>query len=202
MTINELRKQFPDEAACRLFFESMIWPSGRVCPHCGSLKSWAIKSKYARKGLYECGGCRLQFTVTTKTPLHSTKLPLWTWLLTMYLMSNSSKGISSVILGKLIGTTQKTAWKLGHAIRAMMALVPTETPLLMGIVELDEKYLGGRPRFQEGVKHKRRAVQVHLSSVLPLQLHGKDQLKPPLLLMLGRVRFALLLRRPLIRPRT
>jgi hypothetical protein len=72
----------------------------------------------------------------------------------MYLIANSSKGISSVVLGRLIGTKQPTAWKLGHAIRAMMAFVPTELPRLMGVVELDEKYLGGRPRFQEGVKHK------------------------------------------------
>jgi transposase-like protein len=154
MTINELRKQFPDEASCRLFFESMIWLSGRACPHCESLKSWMIKGQSARMGLYECGKCGLQFTVTTKTPMHSTKLPLWTWLLAMYLMASSSKGISSVILGRLIGTTQKTAWKLGHAIRAMMTSVPTELPLLLGVVELDEKYLGGSPRFQEGVKHK------------------------------------------------
>lgn len=154
MTINELRKQFPDEASCRLFFESMIWSSGRACPHCDCLKSWMIKGQSARKGLYECGKCGLQFTVTTKTPMHSTKLPLWTWLLSMYLIGSSSKGISSVVLGRLIGTTQKTAWKLGHAIRAMMSSVPAELPLLLGVVELDEKYLGGRPRFQEGVKHK------------------------------------------------
>lgn len=154
MTISELRKQFPDETSCRLFFESVIWASGRACPHCGSMKSWAIKGQSAREGLFECGSCELQFTVTTKTPMHSTKLSLWTWLVAMYLISSSSKGISSVILGSLIGTTQKTAWKLGHAIRAMMAAVPTEPPLLMGVVELDEKYLGGRPRFQEGVKHK------------------------------------------------
>ena len=154
MTINELRKQYPDEASCRQFFESTIWANGRFCPHCGSEKSWCIKGNSVRAGLYECGGCGLQFTVTTKTPMHSTKLPLWTWLLAMYLIANSSKGISSVVLGRLIGTKQPTAWKLGHAIRAMMALVPTELPRLMGVVELDEKYLGGRPRFQEGVKHK------------------------------------------------
>ncbi len=154
MTINELRKQFPDEMSCRLFFESMIWSSGRVCPHCESAKSWMIKGQSAREGLYECGRCGLQFTVTTQTPMHSTKLPLWTWLLAMYLIGSSSKGISSVVLGRLIGTTPKTAWKVGHAIRAMMASVPAELPLLMGVVELDEKYLGGRPRFQKGVKHK------------------------------------------------
>ena len=154
MDIKKLQKQFPDETSCRLFFESMIWSSGRVCPHCGSTKSWAIQGQSARAGLYECSKCGLQFTVTTKTPMHSTKLPLCTWLLAMYVMASSSKGVSSVVLGRLIGTRQKTAWKLGHAVRAMMALVPTELPLLMGVVELDEKYLGGRPRFQEGVKHK------------------------------------------------
>jgi transposase-like protein len=155
MTINELRKQFPDEYACRQFFESVLWPVGRTCPHCGSTQSWALRSASVRDGLYQCGECRLQFTVTTKTPLHSTKLPLWTWLLAMYLMSSSSKGISSVILARLVGTTQKTAWKVGHAIRALMASVTAEVPLLQGTVELDEKYLGGSPRFQEGVTHKR-----------------------------------------------
>ena len=154
MTITKLRKQFPDEASCRQFFETIIWASGRTCPHCDGEKSWPIKAETVRVGLYECAGCGLQFTVTTKTPMHSTKLPLWTWLLAMYLITSSSKGISSVVLGRLLGTTQKTAWKLGHAIRALMASVPTELPQLMGIVELDEKYLGGRPRFQEGVKHK------------------------------------------------
>ena len=152
MDLKALKKQYPDEATCRSFFESVIWSQGRTCPHCGSVKSWTIKGR--RDGLYECASCGLQFTVTTKTPMHSTKLPLLTWLTAMYLIGNSSKGISSVVLGRLVGTTQKTAWKLGHAIRAMMAAVPTELPLLMGVVELDEKYLGGRPRFQEGVKHK------------------------------------------------
>ena len=154
MDLNELKKLYPDEASCRSFFESIIWSSGRTCPHCGSVKSWSIKGESARYGLYECGRCGLQFTVTTKTPMHSTKLPLLTWLTGMYLIANSSKGISSVVLARLIGTRQKTAWKLGHAIRAMMAEVPTELPRLMGVVELDEKYLGGRPRFQEGVRHK------------------------------------------------
>ena len=154
MDIDELKKQYPDEAACRSFFESIIWSSGRICPHCRGVKSWAIKGESARDGLYECSNCHIQFTVTTMTPMHSTKLPLLTWLTAMYMIANSSKGISSVVLGRLIGVRQKTAWKLGHAIRALMAAVPTELPRLMGVVELDEKYLGGKPRFKEGVKHK------------------------------------------------
>jgi hypothetical protein len=52
--------------------------------------------------------------------MHSTKLPLWKWLLAIYYILNSSKGISSVFLSRLIGVKQSTAWKMGHAIRLMM----------------------------------------------------------------------------------
>ncbi len=93
--------------------------------------------------------------MTTKTPMHGTKLPLRTWLLAMYFLINSSKGVSSVFLAKWLGVNQKTAWKIGHAIRAMMAAHAASLGLLDGIVELDEKYLGGKPRFQRGVKHPR-----------------------------------------------
>ena len=155
MNIQEFRKQFPDEKTCHRYLEQMIWPSGRICPHCGGSKSWSISAEGKRFGLYECTACGKQFTVTTKTPLHSTKLPLQTWMMAMYFMVNSSKGISSVFLAKWIGTSQKTAWKVGHAVRALMASQADAMLGLTGIVELDEKYLGGKPRYQRDVKHKR-----------------------------------------------
>jgi len=103
MNLNQFRNKFPNEVACRKYLEKVIWPSGRVCPHFGCLGSWRIKGESTRPGLYECNGCTGQFTVTTKTPLHGTKLPLRTWLLAMYFMINSSKGISSVFLAKWLG---------------------------------------------------------------------------------------------------
>ena len=87
--------------------------------------------------------------------MHSTKLPLWKWLLAMYYMINSSKGISSVFLAKWVGISQKSAWKLGHAVREMMDPGAEIVPALRGMVELDEKYVGGKPRYQQGIKHKR-----------------------------------------------
>jgi len=155
MNINEFRNLFPDEEICRQYLEKVIWHQGRVCPHCGNLKSWLLSGPSSRKGLYECAGCGKQFTITTKTPLHSTKLPLRTWLMAMYFMVNSSKGISSVYLAKWLGVRQKTAWKVGHAIRAMMKAHGDAIGPLDGIVELDEKYLGGKPRFEQGVVHAR-----------------------------------------------
>ena len=154
MNIDKLKKQFPNEGSCRQYFESVIWANGRQCPHCQCEKSYLLKGASVRPGTYECARCKRQFTITTKTPMHSTKLSLWTWLQAIYYIVNSSKGISSVILAQWLGVSQPTAWKMGHAIREMM--IPTsENTALSGIVELDEKYFGGKPRYQPGVVHKR-----------------------------------------------
>lgn len=155
MNIDQLRERFPDENSCRKFFESVLWNFGRLCPHCYCEKSYHLSGDSVRPGLYECSKCKAQFTVTTKTPMHSTKLPLWKWMLAIYFVINSSKGISSVYLAKLVGISQKSAWKIGHAIRKMMDSGTELIPPLSGIVELDEKYVGGKPRYQKGVVHKR-----------------------------------------------
>jgi hypothetical protein len=105
-------------------------------------------------GLRECRDCQRQYTVTTKTPLHATKLSLWTWIAGMYLVVTSSKGISSVVMSRLLGTTQATAWRLGHAIREMTH--DRDGLPLSGLVEIDMKYLGGAPkRRKDGQKSKR-----------------------------------------------
>lgn len=147
-SFEDLRVAFPNDRACRQLLESIIWRRGRFCPHCGGLKTWAIRGKTARYGLYECAYCHHQFTVTTRTPLHATKLPLKKWIQAFFLVLTSSKGISSVVLARLLGVNQKTAWKMGHAIREMMDLRQEEGPALDGIVEADEKFIGGRPKFK------------------------------------------------------
>lgn len=155
MNVEELRHHFPNEASCRAFFESVIWPDGPVCPHCHGKKAWAFRSPKVRAGLYECADCAKQFTVTTKTAFHGTKLSLWIWLQAMYSLIFSSKGASSVFIAQWLGISQKSAWKMLHALRTIMAIHQSALPKLQGIVELDEKYLGGKPRYQPGVKHKR-----------------------------------------------
>ena len=170
MTIDELKEMLPTEQACRCYLGQAIWRDGRVCPHCGCLDSWALNGKTTRPGLYECSGCHGHFTVTTKTPMHSTKLPLWIWILAMYYILGSSKGVSSVILSRLLGIPQKSAWKVGHAIREMMDMSHETFPAVGGVVEIDEKYLGGKPRKEKGVTNKR----------------GKGTEKQPILVLVER----------------
>ncbi|TNM60130.1 IS1595 family transposase [Aliirhizobium smilacinae] len=147
-TIDDMIAAFQDEEQCRRLLESMVWRNGRICPACGYKRSIAIAGRdtgrgRARPGLYQCssGDCRFQFTVTARTPLHATKLPLRTWLKGMWLLLQSDKGLSSVRLAEALGVSQPTAWRMGHALRLMVA----REHMLNGTVEVDHFYLGRRP---------------------------------------------------------
>lgn len=148
-TVNHMAAAFQDEETCRRLLENMVWPKGRFCPHCGSVRTTAVAGrdmgKKARPGLYQCSelACRRQFTATTKTPLHATKLPLRTWLTGFWMQLHSDKGISSVRLAEAVGVTQSTAWRMGHAFRVLMA---NHEAKLGGIVEADDVKIGGKPR--------------------------------------------------------
>lgn len=178
MNIDQLRDQLPNEDHCREFFEKMIWPYGRYCPHCACEKSYAISGSSVRPGLYECSRCKRQFTVTTKTPMHSTKLPLWKWLLLLYYILNSSKGVSSKVIARLVGISQPTAWKVGHAIRKMMDNWSMQLPPLKGIIEMDEKFFGGNPRFHYGQRREPKNATEKQRILIVTERKGQAFLAP------------------------
>lgn len=156
-SVRDVWRKMPTQRHARLFLENAIWGDDRFCPHCGSLNWRPLHSESVRPGLYRCveRQCRSQFTVTTRTPLHATKLDLRIWIAAMFLVLTSSKGISSVVMARLLGVNQKTAWKLGHAIRELMDDREGMAGCLSGVVEVDEAFVGGKPKFRHGVKNKR-----------------------------------------------
>ncbi len=162
-TASDMMEAFTDEATCRQILEAMVWPEERYCPFCGSLRSYALVDRdhgcKARPGLYQCAEkeCRAQFTVTTRTPLHATKLRLSVWLKAIWLSLQTDKGMSSPRLAELVGVTQATAWRMGHVIRLMMA----STRRLDGLVEADEVMVGGKPRKNPADPDARRNKQGH-----------------------------------------
>lgn len=137
---------FTDEEAAREHMEAMMWPAGRVCPHCGSVEnSTELKGKSTRPGVYKCRDCAKPFTVTVGTVYERSKIPLNKWLLATHLMVSSKKGISAHQLWRLLGFgSYRTAWFMAHRIREGM----TQSGMLppMGgpgsIVEVDETYFG------------------------------------------------------------
>lgn len=144
LSLREFHALFSDERTARAWFEAARWPDGPVCPRCGATDRASWISTRARWG---CGGCGLQYSVMSYTPMHRSHIPLLVWAQAIYLMVTSSKGISSLKLSEVLGLSYRSAWFLAHRIRAMMAAdLEAGSPLLQGLVEIDETYAGARPR--------------------------------------------------------
>lgn len=151
INFSDLAKHFADEGAARELLESIQWPNGPICPHCGviggayKLSPKPDSKRPVREGVYKCKDCRKQFTVTVGTIFEGSRIPLHKWLMAIYLMCSSKKGISAHQLHRTLDITYKSAWFMAHRIRYAM----TQPPLvdkLKGIVEADETYIGGKKR--------------------------------------------------------
>ncbi|WP_363349420.1 IS1595 family transposase [Methylocystis echinoides] len=134
---------FHDEAAAFAHLESVLWPEGPVCPHCGSVSGKHYDLHKTRMGLRKCSDCRKQFTVKVGTVFESAHIPLNKMLQAVYLMTSSKKGISAHQLHRVLEVQYKTAWFLAHRIREAMR-DGTLAPMggAGGVVEADETYFG------------------------------------------------------------
>ena len=145
--MNITAPRYTNADAARAHLESLYWPNGPVCPHCGSDDTKRLMGKSHRAGLVQCNACREQFTVTVGTVFERSKVPLHKWLLCNHLLVSSKKGMSAHEIGRLLGVTYKTAWFMCHRIRA--AMTPANPAPLGGpdkVVEADETYVGGNAR--------------------------------------------------------
>ena len=157
-TFFQLTERYPDEASAVRYFERIRWPAGVVCPHCKSRSVKRGKVKKRARGIWHCGKCRRQFSVTTGTVMEATKLPLRKWLFAYHFMGASKKGMSALQLSRMLGLSYRTAWHLCHRIRQGMT-VELARPL-SGIVESDETYIGGkRKNVGRGYRGNKAAVQ-------------------------------------------
>jgi transposase-like protein len=135
---------FHDEAAALAFIEERIWPNGPVCPHCGEAsRVGRLNAKGFKIGMCKCYACRKKFAVTVGTVMESSHIPLHVWLQGMHLMCSSKKGFSANKLHRILGITLKSAWFLGHRIRAAMTDLGIEPMGGAGeYVEADETFIG------------------------------------------------------------
>jgi transposase-like protein len=136
---------FHDEEAARAHLERIRWPAGPHCPHCGSVKAVRMGGEAHRVGLFNCRDCREQFSVTVRTVMERSHVPLHKWVLAFHLMAASKKGVSAHQLHRMLHVTYKTAWFMAHRIREAMT-DPDPAPLggEGKIVEADETYHGKR----------------------------------------------------------
>ena len=119
ITLLELTRIFPDEAAATKWFEAAVWPNGkRFCPDCGSTNTHEC-SHYEMP--YRCKDCKRYFSVKKATVMRGSPLPLLKWLYAIYLDTTSLKGVASMKLHRDLGITQKSAWHMQQRIREAFA---------------------------------------------------------------------------------
>ena len=143
MSIAQWEKAFPDEDACDAYLVAHRWPEGVYCPRCGSDRVYALKT---RKWHWECPDCReggaYRFSDIAGTIFENTNVDLRQWFRVIHLMLTSKKSISARQVHRYMGFgSYKTAWYMCHRIRA--ALVDKEFQKLLGVVEVDETFIGG-----------------------------------------------------------
>jgi transposase-like protein len=111
-------KIYTDETAARRHLESLQWPNGPECPHCGAVdNARLLQGKSTRPGVYKCRECEKPFSVTVGTVFERSHIPLHKWLYAVHLLTASKKGHSSHQLHRVLDVTYKTAWFMSHRIR-------------------------------------------------------------------------------------
>lgn len=144
MTDAEWEAAFPTDDACKAYLMRRRWPDGVVkCPRCGNENIWTLKT---RPFHWQCPACDprgYRFSVTVETIFEDTKVGLRKWFKVIYLMVTSKKGISSLQIQRIMGFgSYETALYMTHRVR--VALADPKFRKLMGIVEVDETYVGGK----------------------------------------------------------
>lgn len=149
MNIIEVFKRFPTQESCLAHLEQVRWQNKPKCPYCGSDKQTPLKKEHR----YHCNKCNVSYSVTVQTIFHKTHLPIQKWFLAVSLILNAKKGVSARQLARDLQVNRNTAWRIAMQIREAMC-GPDQRKLLQGLVEMDEVYLGGKPRKDSNEPHK------------------------------------------------
>lgn len=159
---------FQNDEAARAMLESILWPDGPICPHCGVVNR-SYKTK--RPGVFRCAEkvCRKDFSVTMKTVMERSHIALHKWLQAFHLMASSKKGVSAHQLHRTLSIGYEAAWFMAHRIREAMRLGGLG-PLGGGgkTVEVDETYIG----HLEGQPKKGRLGTSNMNTVVTLVERG------------------------------
>ena len=172
MTIPQWEKAFPTDEACQAYLAAHRWPEGVKCPRCLNTKVYALRKSYH----WQCKNCAVngyRFSVIAGTIFENTNKPLRVWFRVIHLMLTSKKGISSLQIHRMMGFgSYSTALYMCHRVRA--GLANEEFRKLMGVVEVDETYIGGDDNNRHfGKKSGMKWRQAHTAVIGAVEREGK-----------------------------
>ena len=142
-TLKQFQAEYPNDDAClRRVLDMKYGGTEFSCPSCGADSKF---HRIAKRRAFACQHCGHHIYPCVGTPFEKSRTPLTDWFLAMYLMTSTRHGVAAKELERQIGCTYKTAWRMAHELRKLMAQADTHEPLT-GEIEVDETYVGGKPR--------------------------------------------------------
>lgn len=155
LSLTAFLKQFGTEQQCREALFRWRWTEGFRCPKCTNHTYCQLKTR----DLYQCHRCHTQTSLKSGTIFAYSNLPITTWFLAIYLLTQRKRSISALQLSRELGVNYNTAWKMKHKIMQVMPECDSEEALA-GRVEMDDVYLGGKRSGKRGcgASHKKPFV--------------------------------------------
>ena len=133
-------RQFPDDDACLSYLMTTYYGKTLDCPKCGKHGKF---HRVTGQPAYECAWCGLHIHPMANTIFHRSHTSLQKWFYAIYMFTTTRHGVAAKELQRQLSVTYKTAWRMAHQIRKLMADADGELPL-GGSVEADETYVGGK----------------------------------------------------------
>jgi transposase-like protein len=157
ITVSNMSLQIGSDYDAYEYMETLRWPNGEVvCPHCGVVSTahyyltpadgmtrLTTRGSLSQRRVWKCKDCRKQFSVTTGTVFHGSKVSLRIWLFVFFEMCANKNGIAAREIARKYGVAPKTAWFMTQRIREAMA--NDDSGKLSGNIVMDETYIGGKP---------------------------------------------------------
>jgi transposase-like protein len=155
----EFMQEFPDDATCLTFlWRTRYAPDGETayCDACSRERTFKRYDTTVRRQAWTCTACGHFIYPTAGTIYHKSSTSLHLWFYAIYLMSSTRGGVSAKALERELGVTYKTAWRMMNLIRNQIMTQDDEP--LSGDVEMDETYVGGKPRKREIAAERRKGL--------------------------------------------
>lgn len=175
LSLQQFHKHYGTEEQCRALLFKYRWPNGFICPKCGHKHFYKLTSRT----LYQCCCCRFQSSLISGTVFESSKLPLTTWYLAIYLITQSKDGISTLNLSRCLGISANASLRLKHKLQQVMKEADDARPLHT-MIQLDDAYWGGKKH--DGVRGRGATGKTPFIAAVSTNLQGH-----PLCMRLSRL---------------
>jgi predicted RNA-binding Zn-ribbon protein involved in translation (DUF1610 family) len=145
-TFKQFQAEYPDDRACLAkIMQEKYGGTEITCPSCKMVSKFHAMTK---RRAYACDRCGHHIYPCVGTIFEKSRTKLTHWFFAMYLMTSTRHGVAAKELERQIGCTYKTAWRLAHELRKLMAQADNHDAL-SGHVEIDETRIGGHQTRQD-----------------------------------------------------